>query len=102
MELKQSESATKFDTGKAPLDFLRLDGVSEMCRVFQFGAQKYERDNYLKGMSGKRLTAAALRHILAHQQGDLLDGESGLPHLAHAMCCLSMYFSMKEVGTLED
>ena len=102
LEEKDLTKATKNDKldNKEPLEFLRMDGISEMCRVFAFGATKYGKDNYLLGMEQHRLTAAALRHILAHQQGDTIDPESGLPHLAHAMCCLSMYFSMKSCGTL--
>ena len=29
-----------------------------------------------------------MRHIFAHIDGSVLDEESGLSHLAHAICCL--------------
>lgn len=87
---------------KAPLEFLRMDGIEEMCRVFKFGAKKYAKNNYLKGMESERLTSAALRHILAYQSGEKLDPESGRSHLGHAMACLAMHFSMESVGTLVE
>ncbi len=37
----------------------------------------------------RRYLAAAMRHINAYRAGEMLDQESGLPHLAHAMCCLA-------------
>jgi len=85
---------------KAPLEFLRLDGVQEMCRVFEYGAKKYGKNNYLLGHQDSQLTAAALRHILAYQSGEHVDPETGYPHLAHAQCCLAMFFTQRALGTL--
>lgn len=84
---------------KAPLDFLRLDAVEGACRVFKFGAEKYEKDNYLLGMEESRLTAAAMRHVLQYQSGEFMDSESGLSHIDHAMCCLMMLKSTQALGT---
>ena len=85
---------------KIPLEYLRLDGISEMCEVFAFGATKYGKDNYLLGHHVDQLTAAALRHILAYQSGEELDPESGKSHIGHAQACLSMLQSQKVLGTL--
>lgn len=86
--------------GKSPLEYLRMDGISEMCEVFAFGATKYGKDNYLLGHHVDQLTAAALRHILAYQAGEELDPESGKSHIGHAMCCLSMLQTQKALNTL--
>lgn len=86
---------------KAPLEFLRLDGLREMCYVFQYGAKKYGKNNYLLGHKDSQLTAAALRHILAYQSGEPTDPETGYSHLAHAQCCLAMYFTQKALGTIK-
>lgn len=88
--------------GKTPLEFLRMDGVAEMCEVFGFGAKKYGRDNYLLGHEQTRLLAAAMRHILLYQAGEDLDPESGSTHIGHAQCCLAMLQSQKAVGTSID
>ncbi len=38
--------------------------------------------------------AAAQRHLIAHYSGEDIDPESGLPHLAHASCCLMFLTNM--------
>lgn len=84
---------------KIPLDFLRLDGIAGAMRVFKYGAGKYEKNNYLKGIEASRLTSAALRHLLAYQDGQFLDPETNESHIDHAMCCLMMLRSTQEIGT---
>ena len=54
----------------------------------EFGAKKYDRKNWAKVDDKERYIAAPLRHILAYQQGEKLDKESGISHLAHAICSL--------------
>lgn len=61
----------------------------EVANVLTFGAKKYDEDNWRKLENlQNRYTSGALRHIFAHNDGELLDAESGLSHLAHAICCL--------------
>jgi hypothetical protein len=87
---------------KIPLEFLELDGIAEMCKVFAFGAEKYSAGNYFLGHEQTRLLAAAMRHLLAYQGGEDLDPESGLTHLGHAQCCLAMLQKQKALGTSID
>lgn len=37
------------------------------------------------------------RHLWAYRRGEVSDPESGLPHLAHAMCCLMFMAELSEV-----
>jgi hypothetical protein len=41
---------------------------------------------------------AAMRHMRARYGGEILDSESGLPHLAHAACCclFSLAFDLRK------
>ena len=80
---------TKHDASKPPLDLLDATALLEVGRVLGFGAKKpgYGPHNWRKGISRERLLAAALRHVLAAASGERKDPESGLSHLAHAMCC---------------
>ena len=68
--------------------------------VLGFGARKYAPDNWRTVPDARgRYFDAALRHLIAWQQGEQIDPESGLPHLAHAACCVLF---LLEVGDAHD
>ncbi len=80
---------TKHDAEKPRWDLLPLEGVADVVDVLTFGARKYAPDNWRTVPEWRRrYYAAAMRHLVAWQRGERTDTESGLPHLAHAMCCL--------------
>ena len=79
----------KHDTGKLRYDLLPPKTVEDVVKVLTLGAEKYAPDNwkYVRPFND-RYYAAAMRHIQAWRQGEDHDPETGLPHLAHALCCL--------------
>jgi len=77
----------KFDQDKPRMDLLDAYATEELAKVLTFGAKKYAPHNWRKGISYARLIAAALRHIYAFARGEDIDEETGLSHMAHAMCC---------------
>lgn len=81
-------SALKFDQDKLPLHLLSTEALNQTAAVLKFGAQKYAEHNWRKGFTWSRPLSAALRHITAFNNGEDKDPESGLSHLAHAMCCI--------------
>jgi len=90
----------KFDKGKPPLSLLDRHALEEIAKVLAFGADKYEAHNWRKGISQSRLIDAALRHLFAYADGEDLDPESGLSHLAHTGCCV--VFALNMVHTRPD
>lgn len=87
------ETGRKFDGGKLEYGLLPPLALEEVVKVLTFGAQKYERDNWQRVPDSKRRYFDALqRHVWAWKQGEQIDQESGLPHLAHAMCCLMFLY----------
>ena len=61
----------------------------EVSRVLTIGAEKYDEENWRKlDNLQKRYTGATLRHLFAHMDGERLDPETNLSHIAHAVCCL--------------
>lgn len=78
----------KDDGDKIPWDLLPPDAVEEILKVLAFGAKKYDRRNWEKGMAWSRPFAALMRHMWAWQSGEDKDPETGLSHLAHAGCCI--------------
>ena len=87
------QAGRKFDGGKLEYGLLPPLALEETVKVLTFGAQKYERDNWQRVPDSKRRYFDALqRHVWAWKQGEQIDQESGLPHLAHAMCCLMFLY----------
>ena len=79
----------KDDAGKARWDLVPWGTMSKVAEVLTYGAEKYGDDNWRAVPEPeRRYFAAAMRHMVAWQGGEACDPESGLPHLAHAMCCL--------------
>jgi hypothetical protein len=66
-----------------------MRAVASVVNVMTVGAKKYGADNWRNLEDGRRrYYAASLRHLTAWWEGEACDAESGLPHLAHAACCL--------------
>lgn len=84
----QTAKGIKHDQDKLPMHLLSTTALEEVAAVLQFGADKYDQHNWRKGFVWSRTISAALRHILAFNDGEDLDPESGRSHVAHAMCCL--------------
>ena len=79
----------KYDSAKPKMNLLPPKAILEVAKVLTFGAEKYDAENWRKlDDLQNRYTAGALRHIFAHMDGEELDPETNLSHLAHAMCCL--------------
>jgi hypothetical protein len=78
--------AMRFNEGKPQLSLLPLDFLSECAKVLEFGAEKYARNNFRKGMPISKILDSLLRHVSAIQRGELVDPESNLPHIAHIQC----------------
>lgn len=89
-ELAALESATpvKHDQEKIRYDLFPPEAYDQVCKVLTFGAKKYAAHNWTKGFQWSRLLGAALRHIFSWARGEDKDPETGLSHLAHAVCCL--------------
>jgi len=96
------EPGRKFDGGKLEYGLLPPFALDEVVKVLTFGAQKYERDNWQKVPDSKRRYFDALqRHIWAWKRGEQDDPESGIHHLAHAMCCLMFLYEHDTIYSKE-
>lgn len=84
----QASAAIKFDSDKPTMSLLPTLPLLEIAKVLDFGKQKYAAHNWRKGIAQSRLISAAMRHIVAYNDGEDLDAESNLSHLAHAACTI--------------
>ena len=80
----------KDDETKPEMAYLPWSALVEVCKIMDYGARKYGRDNWKTCDDPARYTSALLRHLAAHQHGEILDPESGYSHLAH-MACNSLF-----------
>ncbi len=79
----------KFDGGKYRHSLLPPGVLKEVIKVLEYGAEKYGENNWQQLTDGRRrYYDAAMRHMDAWKEGVKIDEESGLHHLAHAMCSL--------------
>lgn len=80
------DQGLRYNGGKNRLDLIPCSLIDGVGRVLTFGAQKYAPDNWRKfnQQQVKECIGSAMRHIEQYRQGNWLDPESGLPHLAHA------------------
>lgn len=62
--------------------------MREISSVRQYGIKKYGAAEDWLTTEPKRHYDAAMRHIIAHMEGELTDSESGCSHLAHAITSL--------------
>ena len=98
-----SSGGTKYDAGKPRMDLLDPYAIEQLAHVLTFGAQKYAAHNWRAGIHVSRLTAAALRHLMALMRGEDTDPETGLSHAAHAMCCcMFLIWTMENKPELDD
>lgn len=94
--------AVKHDSGKPDYTLMPTEAMDEIAAVWTFGQRKYAAFNWANGFKWRRPLAAALRHIYAYLRGEDKDPESGLSHLAHAICCLCMVITFEKTQTGED
>lgn len=81
----------KHDAGKDEPSLLMQGcarAVAGIISVLSFGFQKYKQRNGWKEVpeAKRRYKDALYRHMAAFEQGELIDPESGRPHLDHVAC----------------
>ena len=83
-------------------DLIPPGPLAAMADVYGMGAEKYDDTNWVKGYSWRLSWGAMMRHLEAARNGEWLDEESGLPHLAHVAwhCMTLMYWEAD--GGYED
>ena len=92
----------KYDSNKPRLAEMIIDfkePLLQLCKVWEFGANKYEKSNWKLVENGRdRYTNAMLRHLV-QEEDFLFDDESKLLHASHiAFNALArLYFIVQEL-----
>lgn len=79
---------TRNNQGKNKWSLICWPTLIPLVKVLEFGALKYEKDNWKKGLPVTEIMESCLRHLFAFMEGEDTDTESGESHLGHAMCNL--------------
>jgi hypothetical protein len=96
---EEKKVGVKHDHGKLLMGLVPHEAVVSLAQVLTFGANKYSPNGWQKLPNAKsRYEDAMLRHFYAYKAGELIDPESGLSHLKHALTNLAflVYFEESE------
>lgn len=101
---KDFSKGLKYDDGKDMWDLLPVDSLREIVKVLTHGSRKYSPRNWELGLEYNRPYGAALRHLTSFWEGEDLDDETGLEHLAHAACCILflLSFQLREMKKFDN
>jgi tRNA(Arg) A34 adenosine deaminase TadA len=88
------EEFIKFDSGKLRPDLIPATTTRALAEVLTAGARKYKPNNWRECTDLTRYEAALKRHLLAHDEGETHDAESGQPHLWHAITNLAFLIEL--------
>ncbi len=103
---KLLDKADKFDNGKLQWELLPWEGLEEVVKVAEMGANKYGKYNYRKGMEWTKVINSAFRHLVSIRNGVDFDSESKLLHAAHlvfnGLMLIEYYYNHKELDNRPD
>ena len=94
-EIIENEQGGKQSKAVAAFHLLDALAMFRIAKVLQYGASRYERDNWRKISCEDHLNHA-LSHIFAYLAGDTQDD-----HLGHAFCRLMMACATEGDGSVE-
>lgn len=79
----------KHDQEKRRFSLFPTNALYAVVDTLEYGARKYSEGNWRNVENARqRYYDAAMRHINDWWMGQRNDSESGLHHLAHAICCV--------------
>jgi hypothetical protein len=102
-EIRCTDPHTGGQKGQKPerFELLPWDALEEVARVYDYGARKYNDDNWLLGYPWRWSLGALARHTARMMVGEDRDPESSLLHAAHAAfhCLTLITFALRRLGT---
>jgi hypothetical protein len=88
---------------KTPLSLIPPFAMEQTAWVHKLGAEKYGPFNWRKtGVCASTYVNAIMRHLNAWRDGETIDPESGISHLAHVACSCNILLDADHCGTLQD
>lgn len=101
----RTTSSTGGEKGMKPerYSLIPVPALDIMARLYGFGAEKYAAHNWRKGYEWSKSFDSLFRHATAALNGEDIDPETGLPHLAGAAFhCFTLMVFMQEHPEFDD
>jgi hypothetical protein len=95
-EIKASKTGLRFNEGKLRWGLVHYKSLEPLVRVLMAGAEKYDDNNWMKGLNKREILECLQRHLAALMDGEINDKETGLPHIGHVMAN-AMFYSYFEL-----
>ena len=103
-EVRLTDPKTGGQKGSKPEQYALIPShpLAELARVYGHGALKYDANNWRKGYAYTWSLSALWRHVEKFRQGESIDPDSGLHHLAHAAFHLFTLIDFERTNTGTD
>jgi len=103
MTSKPTNPKDSIGADKVPLHLWPTTATALGAMALLDGAMKYGRSNYRAiGVRASIYFDALQRHLFKWFEGEELDPDSGLPHLAHVLACVAILVDAQACGKLND
>jgi len=101
--LKNTNPKDFIGSDKLPFHLFPFTAIIYGTLALLDGALKYGRTNWrAAGVRASIYYDACLRHLTKWFEGEIIDPDSKLPHLAHALACIAILIDAIEVNKLKD
>lgn len=94
--------ALRYNTDKLKMALVPPSLDRYVAAGFTYGAKKYSAHNWRKGFDWSSVINSLKRHIAAFEEGEDIDIESGLPHLALIGCNVAMLIEFHDAKIGND
>lgn len=92
------EKATRYNEGKPKWSLVDFKSLEPLVRVLEFGAVKYGKFNWQKGLPEEEILESLSRHLFELMSGNEFDEETGVSHIGHIMANAMFYAYQKRNG----
>lgn len=101
--LKNTNPKDLIGSDKLPIHLFPMTAVLFGAVALLDGALKYGRTNWREaGVRASIYYDACMRHLSRWFEGEDLDPDSGIHHLAHAIACIAILIDALEADNLKD
>lgn len=91
----------KYDQDKLRMDLIPVSAFTGLAEVLTMGAKKYGANSWQNLPDfNNRYYGALLRHLIAWRSGELIDQESGLSHLKHALANIAFLIDQSDKNSI--